>query len=59
MAKSSKGVSKKSAHGLKRAEFGDVKGAKQLDQAEQADPADLEAVEQVDSDGPKGRGLAR
>jgi hypothetical protein len=59
MAKSSKGASEKAAQGLKRAELGGIKGAKQLDQAERADPADVEAVEQVASDGPKGRGLAR
>ena len=59
MAKTSKRASEKAAQGLKRAEVGDVEGAKQLDQVEKVDPAEAEAAEQVASDGSKGRGLAR
>ena len=59
MAKTSKRASEKAVQGLKRAEVGDIKGAKQVDQVEKSDPADAEAAEQVASDGPKGRGLAR
>jgi hypothetical protein len=51
--------SEKAKQGLKKAEVGDPKGAKEIDQAEVSDPQATEAVEQEKADGPPGRGLAR
>jgi hypothetical protein len=54
-AQSSKNLKRK----LEHAEGGDVKSAKELNQAEVSAPEKAEAVEQEAADGPPGRGLSR
>ena len=45
--------------GLEEAETGDESGAPLVIEEEQKRPEDAEATEQVEADGPKGRGVAR
>ena len=59
MARRAQHSSKDLKRKLERAEGGDAKAADELKQAEKSEPATAEAVEQVASDGPSGRGLAR
>ena len=59
MAKSDKHSSKDLKRQMERAEGGDAKAADELKQAEKSAPETTEAVEQVEADGPSGRGLAR
>jgi hypothetical protein len=54
-----KKTTEKVTQGLERAEAGDPGGAAPVRQAEKVDPASADAAEQVASDGPEGRGLAR
>ena len=49
----------KTRQGVEQVEKGDAAGADLLDEAREADPAETEAIEQEQSDGPPGRGLAR
>ena len=51
--------SEKAKQGLKKAEVGDLTGAKEINQVEGSDPQATDAVEQEAADGPAGRGLAR
>jgi hypothetical protein len=49
----------KATQGLEKAEAGDIHGARQTEEATKENPEAAEAAEQVASDGPEGRGLAR
>jgi hypothetical protein len=49
----------KAKQGLEKAEAGDLHGARQIGEADKENPEAAEAAEQVASDGPEGRGLAR
>ena len=59
MVKRARRSSKELKQKLEGAEIGDVKSARELNQAEKTDPEATGAIEQQAADGPRGRGLAR